>query len=218
VKPCTPPTPVLRLGDVIPLAPAASTCDNVKNMLDYAATQKATFDAFITLFHTNFMASSKASNDDVILSLAPVKGYQRSREKTDLKYGGDVHKMSDLVRGGMYFRTLDLLNKVVCAFRDFVTTHASMGFIIVEAEDKFAKPQEGYSDFSWKVRKDGFNMELQMNTCAMMTKKEEAHKVYEKTRSGTLSATATEALKQQMLGIFAEVSKVDTKTCKFPSR
>ncbi len=114
--------------------------------------------------------------------LAPIKGEKRAVEKTTMKYGGDYSRLHDVVRATVALSSKKDIPLAISALR---THMGKNGYELVDADNRMANPlPSGYRDISTKWKsKEGFIVEIQVNTKAMIRAKEgQGHKLYEEYR------------------------------------
>jgi hypothetical protein len=102
------------------------------------------------------------------ISEPQLKKKERASIKMEIKYGGDVSRLTDIFRGTMIFETLaDMYTGV-----QLITTHQSLkgpgGAVVTSIEDRFQTPMpKGYSDVMVQFVVDGIPGELQLNVRPM---------------------------------------------------
>jgi hypothetical protein len=108
------------------------------------------------------------SNVKAELSEPQLKKKERASIKMEIKYGGDVSRLTDIFRGTMIFETLaDMYTGV-----QLITTHQSLkgpgGAVVTSIEDRFQTPMpKGYGDVMVQFVVDGIPGELQLNVRPM---------------------------------------------------
>lgn len=130
-----------------------------------------------------FEAAIKSKGNAVII--APLKGEKRATEKVRDKYGGDWTRLTDVVRATVAVDSMSDLSMATKATAEHMERN---GFKLMSVDNRMAKPTDsGYRDINtnWKS-KDGYIVELQINTKAMIRAKEgRGHKLYEVERKIT---------------------------------
>jgi len=111
--------------------------------------------------------------------IPPLKSFERTKEKVDTDYQGDWKKLTDLVRGSMYFKTIEDINNAMQKF-------GQSGLKIVFVKDRFQNPApSGYRDINilFEDSENGVIGEIQFHLCHIADVKEQEHKIYEVIRS-----------------------------------
>ena len=132
-------------------------------------------------------------------NLAANKDYKRARQKADNKYGGDVSRLTDLVRGRIVVDSVDaiihardILNPRKGS-RSFLSDWATVcangdGYFIKDFDDKHLEPTEfGWRDISTRVsvplaKSQGHTGEIQILHKYMAEADKESHPIYERQR------------------------------------
>eukprot|EP00401_Gymnodinium_catenatum_P037364 CAMPEP_0117493752 /NCGR_PEP_ID=MMETSP0784-20121206/19258_1 /TAXON_ID=39447 /ORGANISM="" /LENGTH=705 /DNA_ID=CAMNT_0005288611 /DNA_START=99 /DNA_END=2216 /DNA_ORIENTATION=- len=149
---------------------------------------KPTFDELGALIAKRFTEVSGLSSE--FLS-APVKGIMRARVKVSVSLNGDITQLRDVVRGTLKVTAAlgqDTLQQVYLGIKDFAyecgTFLPDVQIMVARFKDRYQKPtQDGYSDWQFFLRLNGFICELQVNFEAALEEKENVqHKEYEISR------------------------------------
>ena len=138
--------------------------------------------------------------------LAPVKGYKRTVEKVQEKYGGDYSRILDLARGMVVFDTIEQLSGALdyikschddeatitesCS-KEEATTGKKPSLLLVRAKDRLSpafdasKYTGGYRDILLNLCfSSGHIAELQLHVSSFLDlKNRRGHRVYEEARS-----------------------------------
>ena len=106
------------------------------------------------------------------LSEPQLKKRERAKIKMEIKYGGDVSRLTDIFRGTMIFETIADMYAGV----QLITAHSSLkgpgGVVVTSMEDRFQKPMpKGYGDIMLQLVVDGVPGELQLNVRPMYNAK-----------------------------------------------
>ena len=114
-----------------------------------------------------------------VLIIAPLKGKKRATEKVESDYGGDWSRLTDVVRASIAVDTCSELGGVM------ETLRKSGMKLAKKPKDRFTKPTSaGYRDIMMNVElPNGHIGELQVHVKEILKAKDEAHKLYEKTRT-----------------------------------
>ena len=106
-----------------------------------------------------------------LLTIAPLKGRKRSKEKVDNEYDGDASRIIDVIRCSIVVETEDDLNKVAKYLQD--------SGVIVRLKNRFKEPLwNGYCDALYNIKIEDFICEVQLHLVHALALKAESHKYY----------------------------------------
>eukprot|EP00948_MAST-09A_sp_MAST-9A-sp1_P002170 g2170.t1 len=135
------------------------------------------------------------------ITIAPLKGIKRAREKVINEYGGNAARLVDVIRSSIVVESEDELNSVAKFLQ------SSPKCKILRLKNRFKKPNwNGYRDALYNIEVDGFICEVQLHLTHIVRFKEENHVYYEYFR--TFFSGSVESCKAKM-DLLEEV--VDTK-------
>lgn len=107
-----------------------------------------------------------------------LKGFERTLEKINHDYHGDFKKVLDLIRGSIVVDNLVTLRLAIKEFNNY--------YKIAQTKNRFKQPLDsGYRDFVEIFYDEKANLygEMQFHLHPIFVFKDEAHALYEKTRS-----------------------------------
>jgi hypothetical protein len=118
-----------------------------------------------------------------VVVIGGIKGMKRAAEKVNADYNGDWTKLSDVIRGTVGVENIADVPKAVETVRNELVKRGWQ--LAQKPKNKFEQPTDaGYRDINLVfTTPDGMIGEIQINTKAMLRRKEEAHKFYEHART-----------------------------------
>lgn len=119
-----------------------------------------------------------ATNEPILPEL---KGVQRSVEKVLGEYGGDATQLKDVLRGTVVADSLEQADRALQLARERFGEPLNLRNSL--AADAPALAADGYRDMKFNVRNGEHLAEVQINVPEMLEAKEQAHALYEQSRS-----------------------------------